>query len=167
MVAVAPENPRLLYFCGFVGRFSVLGMSRGRPARRYRQTIGCRVLNSVAAGRRLARRTVLIQAVATLIAALVCLPFGLQAALGGWVGGVVMTLGSTLAAWGAFSGGVAGARVVLGRLLLGLVAKWIVVFTGLLLAIAVWKLPAVPVLVGVALAASALLFTAKFGLGRD
>ena len=128
---------------------------------------GCRVLNSVAAGRRLARRTVLLQAVATLLAALVCLSFGAQAALGGLVGGAAITLGSALAAWGAFSGGVVGAEAAFGRLLLGLAAKWIVVVAGLLLAIAVWKLPALPVLAGAAMAASALLFTARSGLRRD
>jgi ATP synthase protein I len=130
-------------------------------------TSGCRVLNSVAAGRRLARRTVLLQTVATLLAALVCLSFGAQAALGGLVGGAAMTLGSALAAWGAFSGGVVGAEAAFGRLLLGLAAKWVVVVAGLLLAIAVWKLPALPVLAGAAMAASALLFTARSGLRRD
>jgi F0F1-type ATP synthase assembly protein I len=107
---------------------------------------------------------VLFQAVATLLAALLCLSFGPQAMLGGLVGGAAMTLGSSLAAWGTFSGGVVGAEAVLGRLLMGLAAKWIVVIAGLLLAIAVWKLPALPVLVGAAMAAAALLFTAKSGL---
>ncbi len=78
-----------------------------------------------------------------------------------------MTLGSGLAAWGAFSGGVVGAEAAFGRLLLGLAAKWVVVIAGLLLAIAVWKLPALPVLAGAALAAAALLFTAKSDLRRD
>jgi ATP synthase protein I len=125
------------------------------------------VLNSVAAGRRLARRAVLTQAAATLLVAVACLSFGRHAALGGLVGGVAMTLGSGLAAWGAFSGGVVGAEAAFGRLLLGLAAKWVVVIAGLLLAIAVWKLPALPVLAGAALAAAALLFTAKSDLRRD
>ena len=72
-----------------------------------------------------------------------------------------MTLGSLLAAWGAFGGGVAGAGVALGRLLLGTAAKWIVVIVGLYLAIAVWQLPALPVLAGAALAAAAFLIVAK------
>lgn len=167
IVEVAPENKRLLYFCGFAGRFSITSMSWDRPPRRFCHYLGCRVLNSVAAGRRLARRTVLLQAVATLLAALVCLSFGAQAALGGLVGGAAMTLGSALTAWGAFSGGVVGAGAAFGRLLLGLAAKWIVVIAGLLLAIAVWKLPAPPVLVGAAMAAAALLFTARDGLRRE
>ena len=68
-----------------------------------------------------------------------------------------MTLGSLLAAWGAFAGGVAGAGMALGRLLLGMAAKWIVVIVGLYLAIAVLHLPALPVLAGAALAALAFL----------
>ena len=72
-----------------------------------------------------------------------------------------MTLGSLLAAWGAFAGGVAGAGTALGRVLLGMAAKWIVVIVGLFLAIAVWQLPALPVLAGAALAAAAFLISAK------
>ena len=125
------------------------------------------MLNSVAAGRRLARRTVLFQAVATLLAAVVCLSFGRPAALGALVGGAAMTLGSALAAWGAFSGGVVGAEMAFGRLLLGLAAKWIVVAAGLFFAIAVWKLPALPALAGAAVAAAGLLFSARGGLRRD
>lgn len=124
------------------------------------------MLNSVAAGRRLARRTVLLQAVATSLAALVCLPFGGSAALGALAGGAAMTLGSALAAWGAFAGGVVGAEAAFGRLLLGVAAKWIVVAAGLYLAIAVWKLPAPPVLAGAALAAAGLLFSARTALRR-
>lgn len=78
-----------------------------------------------------------------------------------------MTLGSGLAAWGAFSGGVVGGGAAFGRLLVGLAAKWIVVIAGLLSAVAVCKLPALPVLAGAALAAAALLFTAKSGLRRN
>ena len=162
MAAVAPENRPLLYFCGFAGRFSAaIGAA---PACRLRQFPGCRVLNSVAAGRRLARRTVLLQAVAVAIAAVACLTFGGPAALAALVGGAAMTLGTALAAWGAFPGRVVGAELAFGRLLLGVAAKWIVVAVGLWLAIAVWKLPAVPALVGAAAAATGVLFAARSGL---
>ena len=120
-----------------------------------------RVLNSAAAGRRLAQRAVALQAAATLATALACLLSGRSAALGALAGGAAMTLGSLLAAWGAFGGGVAGAGMALGRLLLGTAAKWIVVIVGLYLAIAVWQLPALPVLAGAALAAAAFLIAAK------
>ena len=71
-----------------------------------------------------------------------------------------MALGSLLAAWGAFGGGVTGAGVAFGRLLLGTAVKWVVVAGGLYLAMAVWRLPAVPALAGAAIAAAAFLFVA-------
>ena len=118
------------------------------------------MLNSAAAGRRLARRVVAMQAVATLLTAGACLTIGPRAALAALAGGAAMTLGSLAAAWGAFGGGVAGAGVALGRLLLGTAVKWLVVATGLYLAMAVWRLPAVPALAGAAIAAAAFLFVA-------
>ena len=120
-----------------------------------------RVLNSAAAGRRLALRVVAMQAVATLLTAGACLTIGPRAALAALAGGAAMTLGSLAAAWGAFGGGVAGAGVALGRLLLGTAVKWLVVATGLYLAMAVWRLPAVPALAGAAMAAAAFMFVAK------
>ena len=121
-----------------------------------------RVLNSVAAGRRLAQRTAAVQAAVTLATALVCLLSGRDAALGALVGGGAMTLGSLVAAWGAFGGGVEGAGMALGRLLLGMAAKWIVVVAGLFLAIGVWHLPPMAVLAGAALAAAGMLFATKY-----
>ena len=61
-----------------------------------------------------------------------------------------------MAAWGAFAGGVHGAGMALGRLLLGMAAKWMVVIVGLYLAIAVLHLPPMPVLAGAALAAAGI-----------
>ena len=80
---------------------------------------------------------------------------------GALAGGAAMTLGSTIAAWGAFGGGVEGAGMALGRLLLGTAAKWVVVVAGLYLAIAAWHLPALPVLAGTAMAALAFLVGVK------
>ena len=121
-----------------------------------------RVLNSVTAGRRLALRVVAFQAVATAVTALVCLFTGPRAALAALAGGGAMTLGSLAAAWGAFGGGVEGAGTVLGRLLLGPAVKWLVVAVGVYLAMAVWRLPAVSVLAGAAMAAAAFLVPVKF-----
>lgn len=120
------------------------------------------VLNSANAGRRLALRVVAFQAVATLATSLACLLTGPRDALAALAGGGAMTLGSLAAAWGAFGGGVAGAGVALGRLLLGTAAKWLLVVVGLYLAMAVWRLPAVPVLAGAAMAAAAFLVSMKF-----
>lgn len=120
------------------------------------------MLNTVAAGRRLAQRTAATQALVTLATALACLMSGREAALGALVGGGAMTLGGLVAAWSAFGGGVQGAGMALGRLLLGLAAKWVVVIVGVFLAIAVWHLPAMAVLGGAAMAAVAMLVATKF-----
>ncbi len=119
------------------------------------------MLNTVAAGRRLAQRTAATQALVTLATALACLMSGREAALGALLGGGAMTLGGLVAAWSAFGGGVQGAGMALGRLLLGLAAKWVVVVVGVFLAIAVWHLPALAVLGGAAMAAVAMLVATK------
>ena len=120
------------------------------------------MLNSADAGWRQALRVVAFQAAAVLAASAVCILLGQRTALAVLAGGGALTLGSLLAAWGAFGGGVAGAGVVLGRLLLGMAVKWLVVLAGLYLAMAVWGLPAVPVLAGAALAAAAMVVSMKF-----
>lgn len=119
------------------------------------------MLNSVAAGRRLAQRTVVLQTAVTLATALICLLSGTDAALAALMGGLALTIGNLVAAMTAFAGGVSGAGVALGRLLAATALKWIVVAVGLYLALAVWQLPALPVLVAAALAAAAFLIAAK------
>ena len=93
------------------------------------------------------------QAVAVFATALACLLSGPQAALGALAGGLSLLLGGALAAQRALGGGVAGGGALLARLLLGTALKWIVVATGLYLAIAIWKLPAWAVLAGAVMAA--------------
>lgn len=108
------------------------------------------MLNSVAAGRVLARRTVGFQAIATVATASVCLvAWGAAAALGAMAGGVVVVLGSVLAAWCAMGGGVTGSGAALLRLVGATVLKWMAVVVGLFLALAVWRLPPGPVFAGV------------------
>ena len=119
------------------------------------------MLNSAAAGRRLTLRVVANQAVATLLTAVACLMIGPRDALAALAGGGAMTLGSLVAAWGAFGGGVAGTGAALGRLLLGTAVKWLVVAMGLYLAMAVWRLPAVPALAGAAMAAAAFMLAVQ------
>jgi len=137
--------------------FDGFGQSRGTP-----WSIGFpNVLNSAGAGRRLALRVVAFQAVATLLTALACMTIGPRAAMAALAGGGAMTLGSVAAAWGAFGSGVVGAGTALARLLLGTAVKWVVVAVGLYLAMAVWRLPAVPALAGAAMAAAAFMFVAK------
>lgn len=115
------------------------------------------MLNPVVAGRRLARRAVGFQAIATAATALVCLLFGNNFAVGALAGGGAMTLGSALAAWRALGGGVVGAGVALGRLLGATALKWMLVVVGLYLALHVWRLPPGAVFAGATIAALAWL----------
>ncbi len=114
-------------------------------------------------GRRLALRLVALQVITTVLTAVACLVIEPRAAVAALIGGGAMSLGSLLAALAAFGNGVIGAGEVLGRLLLGMAMKWVVVLVGLYLAMAVWQLPAVPALVGAALAAVTILFAGKQG----
>lgn len=109
-------------------------------------------------------RLTTIQAVVTLLTAATCLVIEPRAALAALIGGGAMTLGSLVAGLSALSGGVVGAGEALGRLLLGMAMKWLIVITGLYLVMATWRLPAVPALVGVALVAVATLFVSKQGV---
>ncbi len=104
---------------------------------------------SLSAARRTAVRASVWQAAAVLVLAGA---FGLTAgpahALGVLVGGAAMILGSALAAWFMVGGGVNPAGVVLGRWFLGMVAKWLLVLVALWLGLAVWRVPALPLLAG-------------------
>ncbi|TCZ82859.1 hypothetical protein EYQ95_22280 [Lysobacter sp. N42] len=137
-----PEFPRGLYFRGSPGRFS-----RSTPTN---ETF---VQPSLSVARRTAVRASAWQAVAVLVLAVV---FGLAAgpahAAGVLVGGFAMVLGSALAAWFMVGGGVNPAGVVLGRWFLGMVAKWLLVLVALWLGLAVWRVPALPLLAGLVVA---------------
>jgi hypothetical protein len=98
-----------------------------------------------------------LQAAVTLVAALVALLHGRDAALGVLSGGGVLALGSLLAAWKGLAGGVASAGGALWRLLVALALKWMVVVAGFYLAIAVWQLPPLAVIAGAVIAALAVV----------
>lgn len=105
--------------------------------------------NSIAAGRRLAVRVVLAQALVTV---LVAAGYG----LGGWneslavlAGGGVVALGTAVLALRLFAGAPAAAGTVLARLIVGNLLRWCVIGVGLYLAMVVARLPGLPVLAGV------------------
>lgn len=108
---------------------------------------------SLSVARRTAVRASAWQAVAVLVlAAVVGLAAGPAHASGVLAGGLAMLLGSALAAWFMVGGGVNPAGVVLGRWFLGMVAKWLVVGLALWLGLAVWRVPALPLLAGLVVA---------------
>ncbi|KAF1714162.1 hypothetical protein CSC71_05470 [Pseudoxanthomonas sangjuensis] len=110
------------------------------------------MLNSVAAGRRLALRAVGCQLVAVMLVALAFLLQGPGAALAAAIGGVGVALGNALAAQVALGGGVVVAGAAFARLLAATLLKWLVAITVLAIASAVWRLAPLPMLAGFATA---------------
>ena len=111
-----------------------------------------RVLNSAAAGRRLALRAVAYQMAAVVLVALVFLIQGPSALLAVLLGGASVVLGSALAANVALGGGVVTARSAFMRLLLATVLKWAVVILVFALASGVGRMAPLPLLAGLAVA---------------
>ena len=111
-----------------------------------------RVLNSAAAGRRLALRAVAYQMAAVMLVALVFLIQGPSAMFAVLLGGVGVVLGSALAANVALGGGVVTARSAFMRLLLATVLKWAVVILVFALASGVGRVAPLPLLAGLAVA---------------
>ena len=105
--------------------------------------------NSVAAGRRLATRTVVAQAAAAVVAGLLFLARDAVSAAGALGGGLTVTLGTALLALRVFRPPVARGTVTMRRFALGLLVKWLVVLGGLFLLLVRLRLPLVPVVVGV------------------
>ena len=111
-----------------------------------------RVLNSAAAGRRLALRAVAYQMAAVVLVALAFLIQGLSAMFAVLLGGASVVLGSALAANVALGGGVVTARSAFMRLLLATVLKWAVVILVFALASGVGRVAPLPLLAGLAVA---------------
>ena len=107
-----------------------------------------RVLNSPAAGRRLAQRMVVVQLAAVLLTALACLPIGPRAALAVGLGGGSVALGNWLASRLALRSQAPGAGQALAAVLLGTVVKWVLVLGVAWVAVAVYRLPPTALLGG-------------------
>ena len=103
----------------------------------------------LSAGRQLASRAIAFQTGATGLATLAFLAFSAPSALAAMVGGGALVAGGAVAALIALGGGVQPAGGAMGRLLIGLILKWMVVFAILALGMAGFKLPPLPMLVGV------------------
>jgi F0F1-type ATP synthase assembly protein I len=105
------------------------------------------VHDPIAAGRRTAFRAVAVQAGVVAVVAAAFLTQGPQHALGALVGGAALVLGHALAVRWSLDG-VVPAREALVRLMLGTLAKWCVAIGIVAVALAVWRLPPMPVLIG-------------------
>ena len=106
------------------------------------------MLNSPAAGRRLAQRVATVQVVAVLLAALACLLIGPRAALAVGLGGGSVALGNWLASRLALKSQAPGAGEALAGVLLGTAAKWVLVLGTAWVAVAVYRLPPAALLGG-------------------
>jgi ATP synthase protein I len=110
------------------------------------------VLNPLAAGSRLVRRTITWQGIAVVALALAFAAKGSAWALGAVAGGAAIAAGGALYGVLALGGGIAPATGALARVVLGLLAKWFVVVAGLFAAIALARLPPLAVIAGVVVA---------------
>jgi ATP synthase protein I len=106
------------------------------------------VRNTIAAGRRLAARIVIAQAGVSLVVALLFLAQGWRPATGAFAGGVLVLFGTALFAARMFAGDNLGAGLALFRFFTGTALKWLVLLGGLSVLLALWRLPALPVLAG-------------------
>ncbi len=118
--------------------------------------------NSIAAGRRLAARVLVIQACVSLAAALLFLAQGWPSALAALCGGALAVIGNTLLALRMFGAIQAGGGFALSRLIAGAVLKWFVVIGGIYLVIVQFRLPPLPALCGLSAALLANLAGFRF-----
>ena len=77
---------------------------------------------------------------------------GPRAALAAGLGALAIVLGSLLLARALVGGAIQSATGALGRLLLGMIGKWVLVAAVFVLAIGIWKLPVLPLIAGLAAA---------------
>lgn len=120
------------------------------------------MLNSLASGRRLAWRIVLLQLVAAVIVGLAFLALGRRDAMAAAAGAVIVALGTALMSVRFFSDGVRGAGVALGRLLTGMILKWIVIVGGLVVILVQFKLPPLAAISGLVAAYAVYLLAFRF-----
>lgn len=108
------------------------------------------MLNSVAAGRRLAQRAIIWQAAVTVLLAVVFLIRDVPSALAALAGGGSVMLGFWISTRVALGGGVAPAGAALGRLVAGMLLKWLLILLVIAVVMGVFRLPGLPLLVGIA-----------------
>ena len=113
------------------------------------------MFNSPSANRRLAIRTVTVQAAEATAVALGFLAVGRDAALAAALSGGAVVVGSLVLAWRAMFGPPRSGGDVLARLVSGLLLKWFVVIVALYVGLARLGLPPMPLLVGLGLTLAA------------
>ena len=120
------------------------------------------MLNSLASGRRLALRIMLLQLAVAALAGLVFLTLGRPEAVSAAAGAVVVALGTALLSARFFSGLSSSAGMALGRLLTGMLLKWIVIVGGLFMILFQFKLPPLAAITGLVAAYAVYLVAFRF-----
>jgi ATP synthase protein I len=121
------------------------------------------MLNSLASGRRLALRIMLLQLAVAALAGLVFLTLGRRdEAMAATAGAVIVALGTALLSARFFSGLSSSAGMALGRLLTGMLLKWIVIVGGLFMILFQFKLPPLAAITGLVAAYAVYLVAFRF-----
>jgi ATP synthase protein I len=104
-------------------------------------------------GKRLVVKVVLLQAGCALLVASVFLVFkGAHQGLAALVGGLIVAVGTAVLGWRAFKPGIAGGATLTMAMYGGVLLKWLWFAIALYSAIALLKLDAAPLLIGVVVA---------------
>jgi len=119
------------------------------------------VLNSLASGRRLALRTMLLQIAVAILVGLVFLALGRREAMAAAAGATLVALGTALLSVRFFSR-LDGAGMALSRLLSGMLLKWIVIVGGLVVILFHYKLPPLAAITGLVAAYAVYLLAFRF-----
>ena len=119
------------------------------------------MLNSLASGRRIALRIVLLQLLVALLVGLVFLALGPREAASAAAGATMVALGTALMSVRFFSG-MNGAGMALSRLLTGMLLKWIVIVGGLVVILFQFKLPPPAAIAGLVAASAVYLLAFRF-----
>jgi len=119
------------------------------------------LLNNLASGRRLALRIVLLQFAVALLVGCVFLALGRREAASAAAGAVVVALGTAAMSARMFSG-ISGAGLALGRLLAGMLLKWVVIVGGLVMILFQFKLPPLAAITGLVAAYAVYLLAFRF-----
>ncbi len=119
------------------------------------------MLNSLASGRRLALRIVMWQLAVAALAGLVFLVQGVREAMAATAGALIVALGNALFSARAFAGWY-GAGMALGRLMTGMMLKWVVIIGGMVMILAQMKLPPLAAIAGLMAAYAVNLLAFRF-----
>lgn len=119
------------------------------------------MLNSLASGRRLASRIVLLQLAVAVMVGLAFLPLGRQEAIAAAASAMMVALGTAMLSMRFFSG-LVGAGMALSRLLTGMIVKWVVIVGGLIVILFQYKLPPLAAISGLVAAYAVYLLAFRF-----